>query len=97
MIKFAFSFVVFHPKNNYSSRTSSSMLLQSEISKSVTSMRNTYNQKYSNQTPAKTSDYKTAITKGSSQVLPVTESSSHVISTNKQVKGQGKSFVCESA
>lgn len=90
MIKFAFSFVVFHPKNNYSSRTPSSMFLQSEISKSVTSMRNTHNQKYSNQTPAKTSDHKTAITKGSSQVLPVTESSSHVISTNKQVKAKEK-------
>ncbi|XP_070588186.1 SPATS2-like protein isoform X2 [Erythrolamprus reginae] len=75
---------IFHPKNNYSSRTPSNMFLQSEISKSVTSRRNTYNQKYSNQTPAKTSDHKTAITKGSSQVLPVTESSSHVISTNKQ-------------
>ncbi|XP_032091791.1 SPATS2-like protein [Thamnophis elegans] len=75
---------IFHPKNNYSSRTPSSMFLQSEISKSVTSMRNTYNQKYVNQTPAKTSEHKTAITKGSSQVLPVTESSSRVISTNKQ-------------
>ncbi|XP_058043733.1 SPATS2-like protein [Ahaetulla prasina] len=75
---------IFHPKNNYSSRTPSSVLLQSEISKSVTSMRNTYNQKYSNQTPTKSSDHKTTITKGSSQVLQVTESSSHVISTNKQ-------------
>uniref|UniRef100_A0A2D4HZG3 SPATS2-like protein n=1 Tax=Micrurus lemniscatus lemniscatus TaxID=129467 RepID=A0A2D4HZG3_MICLE len=81
---------IFHPKNNYSSRTPSSMFLQSEISKSVTTMRNTYNQKYSNQTPAKTSDHKTAITKVSSQVLPVTESSSHVISTNKQVKAKEK-------
>ncbi|XP_070812918.1 SPATS2-like protein [Pituophis catenifer annectens] len=80
---------IFHPKNNYSSRTPSSMLLQSEISKSVTSMRNTYNKKYSNQTPTKTSDHKTAITKGSSQVLPVTESSSHVISTNKQNVSSG--------
>lgn len=53
-------------------------------------MRNTYNQKYSNQTLAKTSDHKAAITKGSSQVLLVTESSSHVISTNKQVKAKEK-------
>uniref|UniRef100_A0A8C6Y025 Spermatosis associated serine rich 2 like n=1 Tax=Naja naja TaxID=35670 RepID=A0A8C6Y025_NAJNA len=80
---------IFHPKNNYSSRTPSSMFLQSEISKSVTSMRNTYNPKYSNQTPAKTSDHKTAITKVSSQVLPVTQSSSHVISTNKQDVSSG--------
>lgn len=90
MIKFVFFFVVFHPKNNYSSRTPSSMFLQSEISKSVTSMQNTYSQKYSNQTLAKTSDHKTATTKGSSQVLPVMESSSHVTSTNKQVKVKEK-------
>ncbi|XP_015676289.1 SPATS2-like protein [Protobothrops mucrosquamatus] len=75
---------IFHPKNNYSSRTPSTMFLQSEISKSVASTQNTYSRKYSNQTPAKTSDHKTATTKGSSQVIPVTESSSHVTSTNKQ-------------
>lgn len=53
-------------------------------------MQNTYSQKYSNQTLAKTSDHKTATTKGSSQVLPVMESSSHVTSTNKQVKVKEK-------
>ncbi|XP_026552614.1 SPATS2-like protein isoform X1 [Pseudonaja textilis] len=80
---------IFHPKNNYSSRTPSSMFLQSEILKSVTSTQNKCNQKYSNQIPAKTSDHKTAITKVSSQVLPVTQSSSHVISTNKQNVSSG--------
>ncbi|KAM6465479.1 SPATS2-like protein isoform 1-T2 [Liasis olivaceus] len=75
---------IFHPKNNYSSRTPSSTFLLSQTSKSATSIQSTYNQKYSSQIPAKTSDHKTAITKGSSQVIPVTESSSHVISTNKQ-------------
>ncbi|KAJ6665246.1 hypothetical protein lerEdw1_004295, partial [Lerista edwardsae] len=69
---------IFHPKNNYSSRTPPSTLLQS-----ATSIQNTNVRKSSSR--AKTPDSKATLTKTSGPaVTNAAESSSQIISTNKQ-------------
>ncbi|XP_044287780.1 SPATS2-like protein isoform X2 [Varanus komodoensis] len=73
-----------HPKNNYSSRTPSSTLLQSAALHTATSIQSTYIQK-SSRTRAKTPDGKAAMAKNSNQdTASTTESSPQIISTNKQ-------------
>ncbi|XP_053134994.1 SPATS2-like protein isoform X2 [Hemicordylus capensis] len=72
-----------HPKNNYSSRTPSSTLLQSATLHTVASTRSPYIQKSSNR--AKTPDGKAAAVKVSSQVVAnATESSPQNMAANKQ-------------
>ncbi|XP_066492207.1 SPATS2-like protein isoform X2 [Tiliqua scincoides] len=74
---------IFHPKNNYSSRTPPSTLLQSATLHTATSIKNTYVRKPSSR--AKTPDSKATMPKASGQVVTnATESSPQIISTNKQ-------------
>ncbi|XP_020650956.3 SPATS2-like protein isoform X2 [Pogona vitticeps] len=74
-----------HPKNNYSSRTPSSTLLQSARLHVATNVQNTPGRKSSSRTRAKTPDDKGATAKASSQAASsTTESSPQIPSTNKQ-------------
>lgn len=74
---------IFHPKNNYSSRTPPSTLLQPATLPTTTSIQNTYVRKSSSH--ARTPDGKATILKASGHVVTnAAESSPQIISTNKQ-------------
>ncbi|XP_062972270.1 SPATS2-like protein [Elgaria multicarinata webbii] len=73
-----------HPKNNYSSRTPSSTLLQSTTLHAATSIQSAYIRKTSNRIRAKTPDDKAAAKSSSQVVANTAEPSLQIISTSKQ-------------